>query len=269
MTKTLIGDICSFYKGASVPRDRMHDNGDYLYLHYGDLYKDFNTYIDIINPAKDIPFITSENNIKDTQFVDNGDIIYILTSETVEDLGKALMIINADSKKIVSGMETTIMRIKDRDVVNPAYLNYILQMPRFKLLLQQYVTGMKVFRAHPRDISRIYIDIPSMEKQNKIVDILSSFDKKIELNTRINTHLEEIVFSSFKSKFMNAEYSQTVGDYVVPKKGKNLLSKDAVSGYIPVIAGGLEPSVYHNKSNTKAPVLTISASGANAGYIRL
>ena len=35
------------------------------------------------------------------------------------------------------------------------------------------------------------------------------------------------------------------------------------------MAGGLEPSVYHNISNTKAPVLAISASGANAGYVSL
>ena len=29
------------------------------------------------------------------------------------------------------------------------------------------------------------------------------------------------------------------------------------------------PATYHNMSNTKAPVITISASGANAGYINL
>ena len=63
--------------------------------------------------------------------------------------------------------------------------------------------------------------------------------------------------------------SQTIGDYIIPKRGRNLLSKDAVYGAVPVVAGGLEPSTYHNVSNTKAPVLTISASGANAGFVNL
>ena len=63
--------------------------------------------------------------------------------------------------------------------------------------------------------------------------------------------------------------SNTIGDYITPKRGKNLLTKNAIPGEIPVVAGGLEPSTYHNQSNTKAPVLTISASGANAGYINL
>lgn len=60
-----------------------------------------------------------------------------------------------------------------------------------------------------------------------------------------------------------------IGDYLVPKRGKALLSKDAIKGDIPVIAGGLEPATFHNLSNTKAPVITISASGANAGFVNL
>ena len=39
--KVVLGDICSFSRGASIPRARMHDTGDYLYIHYGDLYKGF------------------------------------------------------------------------------------------------------------------------------------------------------------------------------------------------------------------------------------
>ena len=60
-----------------------------------------------------------------------------------------------------------------------------------------------------------------------------------------------------------------IGDIITPKRGKGLLSKDAVYGNVPVVAGGLEPSTYHNVANTKAPVLTISASGANAGFVNL
>ena len=40
-------------------------------------------------------------------------------------------------------------------------------------------------------------------------------------------------------------------------------------GDVPVIAGGLNPATYHNVANTNAPVITISASGANAGFVNL
>lgn len=60
-----------------------------------------------------------------------------------------------------------------------------------------------------------------------------------------------------------------IGDIITPQRGKGLLSKDAIPGDVPVIAGGLEPATYHNTSNTISPVLTISASGANAGFVNL
>ena len=63
--------------------------------------------------------------------------------------------------------------------------------------------------------------------------------------------------------------NKCIGDSITPKRGKTLLSKNAVSGNVPVVAGGLEPATYHNASNTIAPVLAISASGANAGYVSL
>lgn len=70
----------------------------------------------------------------------------------------------------------------------------------------------------------------------------------------------------FPNTFTNDKF---IGDFITPKRGKSLLSKNAVSGDVPVVAGGLKPSTYHNVANTVAPVITISASGANAGYVGL
>ena len=42
-----------------------------------------------------------------------------------------------------------------------------------------------------------------------------------------------------------------------------------VNGDIPVVAGGMEPAYYHDQANTTAPVITISGSGANAGFARM
>lgn len=51
------------------------------------------------------------------------------------------------------------------------------------------------------------------------------------------------------------------------KRGSQLKSSDAVWGKYPVVAGGIFPSCFHNQFNRKGPVVAISASGANAGYI--
>ncbi|MCD5480940.1 restriction endonuclease subunit S [Lactobacillus delbrueckii subsp. bulgaricus] len=60
-----------------------------------------------------------------------------------------------------------------------------------------------------------------------------------------------------------------ISDYLLPKRGKNLLKKNVVPGKVPVVAGGLKPAAFHNEANTKAPAITISASGANAGFVQI
>lgn len=130
--------------------------------------------------------------------------------------------------------------------------------------------------------------LPSLSTQHKIASILSSLDDKIELNRKINANLEAQAQALFKSWFVDFEPFKDqpfveselgmiperwkvgkLGELCTFKRGKNLLTKDAIDEGVPVVAGGLEPSCYHNVSNTKSPVVTVSGSGANAGFMRM
>lgn len=51
------------------------------------------------------------------------------------------------------------------------------------------------------------------------------------------------------------------------KKGASITRATLIKGNIPVIAGGQQPAYYHNKSNRKGDIITVSASGAYAGFI--
>lgn len=63
--------------------------------------------------------------------------------------------------------------------------------------------------------------------------------------------------------------AKTLGDIVEPRKGRNITKKTVVPGDVPVVAGGLNPAYFHNTPNVAGPVITASASGANAGFVRL
>lgn len=98
----------------------------------------------------------------------------------------------------------------------------------------------------------------------------SSYQPLFHKNRRINDNLEQQAQALFNEMFPHiTEGENMIGDLIMPKRGKGLLSKNAIKGDIPVVAGGIEPATYHNQANTTAPVLTIAASGANAGYINL
>lgn len=52
-------------------------------------------------------------------------------------------------------------------------------------------------------------------------------------------------------------------------KGQAITRADVRIGEIPVVAGGMEPAYYCDKYNRDGFTVTISASGANAGYVNL
>jgi len=58
-----------------------------------------------------------------------------------------------------------------------------------------------------------------------------------------------------------------LGEVCLLSKGKTITRATSTNGEVPVIGGGLGPTYFHNVANCKPPVITISASGANAGYV--
>lgn len=148
---------------------------------------------------------------------------------------------------------------------NTRYLAYLLStMNLGRLSSQSAQPGLSV-----RTLSQQKVSIPPLEVQKKISAILSPLDDKIELNRRINANLEEQARAIFSFMFPDISFgNRTIGEYITPRRGKSLLSKNAVPGNVPVIAGGTKPAAFHNVANTKPPVVTIAASGT-AGYVSL
>ena len=54
---------------------------------------------------------------------------------------------------------------------------------------------------------------------------------------------------------------------LVFEKGKSITKQQTQKGTIPVVAGGIDFAYYHNIPNREANIITISASGANAGFV--
>jgi len=150
------------------------------------------------------------------------------------------------------------------------FLYYVLADDDFFTYSMATSKGTKMPRGDKTSIMQYEVPLIDLQVQKKIASVLKALDEKIKLNNEINNNLEQQAQSIFDNMFPNiSNGSCTIGDYITPKRGKSLLSKNAIFGDVPVIAGGLEPSTYHNVANTQSPVLAISASGANAGYVSL
>ena len=189
MESVRLGDLCSYAKGLGIPRDRTDPDKDIAYLHYGDLYKKYDFRLNLNDVWNDIIKIDSSERYKPEQVLRDGDIVFALTSESVDDLGHSTLIINKDDLPFVSGMETTVLHVTERGRCLPSYLNYVFQSSWFRKILRQYVTGMKVYRVHPRDLLEIKIPIPNLCNQHEICKMLDSISDCIDNNSKINDYL--------------------------------------------------------------------------------
>lgn len=159
-------------------------------------------------------------------------------------------------------------------VSNKDFIYYLACWQEVRKFAEQNMIGTSGRQRVGKDaFEKLELKFPDLKSQQKIASILSSLDDKIELNNKTNQTLEAMVESFFKHRFIQeADESWekiNFGELVKPKRGKNITKAQAIEGEYPVVAGGLEPSCYHQESNTTAPVVTISSSGANAGFVRL
>ena len=91
----------------------------------------------------------------------------------------------------------------DKEKLVPDYLYYFL----IKKSTQHTLSSLNIGSAQPSikvpHLLNILINVPNIQRQEEIANILSSLDEKIELNTQINQTLEQIAQVLFKSWFVD------------------------------------------------------------------
>lgn len=173
------------------------------------------------------------------------------------------------------------------DEIEPKYAAYYFRSPYFRS--QCISLASLITRASLNDgmIRRLKIRYPLNRKvQVKIGGILYTYDSLIENNTKRIRLLEKMAENLYKEWFVrfrfpgheNVEMENglpkgwkrgSLSDVCEFKRGKNITSSEMQEGNVPVISAGLEPSGYHFCSNVRGVNVTMSSSGANAGYIAI
>ncbi len=115
------------------------------------------------------------------QEVERGTII--ITSEA--PFGEVLYW-DSDEKIVLS---QRLFGIKIKDEHNSKYVYYYMTCHDFKNELKFRATGTTVVGLRQPELLKCKIVIQDKENQNKIANILSIIDKKIELNNQINDNL--------------------------------------------------------------------------------
>lgn len=106
----------------------------------------------------------------------------------------------------------------NKQYLSSDYLFYALQDRVLKSRIEARSTGTTVIGIKAAELRKVEIDLPPLQEQQQIAEILCSLDDKIDLNNKINANLQQQAQAIFKSWFVNFEPFQN-GEFVESELG--------------------------------------------------
>lgn len=110
-----------------------------------------------------------------------------------------------DGIKVCLGQRTVLIR-PDRRQVYPYYLNYYLNAPKQRHRLLSNSNGATVSHVNMPIIRNLPVDLPDLDTQRCIADVLAAYDKLIENNRKQIKLLEEAAQRLYKEWFVDLRF---------------------------------------------------------------
>ena len=160
--KTL-GDIATdFFRGSGIKREDVTAEGIPC-VRYGEIYTTYGIWFD------ECVSHTTLDKVASPKFFEYGDILFVITGESVEDIAKSTAYIG--HMKCLAGGDIVVMRHKE----NPKYISYVLSTTAAQKQKSAGRVKSKVVHSNVPSIKAIRIPVPPIEVQAEIVKILDNF----------------------------------------------------------------------------------------------
>ena len=225
-----------------------------------------------------------------------GQVALTKDSETRFDIGIATYIAD-DFDNVILGYHNALIT-PNPEKLSGKYLNALLHTDYARTYFANNASGSGQRYALSVDaLNNFPIPLIPLAEQERIGDIFSSIDQKIALNRAINDNLEAMAKQLYDYWFVQFDFPneegkpykssggkmvwndklkreipegwevKTIGTFADVKRGSTITKAQTVEGDIKVVAAATDYSFLHNEANRSAYVITVSASGANAGFI--
>lgn len=223
--------------GLTKP-SRIRGSG-YKMINMGELFANSRIY-DI--PMELVPLTDSEKiNCK----VERNDLLFARQSLVLEGAGKCSIVMETSSMTV---FESHLIRVRLnlKKAYPPFYYYYFASSlsPITSIVSQCAQAGIR-----GSDLGELYVDLPPVDTQHRIADILSAYDDLIENNQKQIKLLEETAQRLYKEWFVDLrfpghEHTKIVDD--VPEGWE----KSTVAGVSSVLRRGISPRYNENGKST-------------------
>lgn len=229
-----LGDLAKLRKKNIAPKD--FDNQKYIGLEH---ISQGTFLLEGLGKASDA---TSNKSI-----FKNGDILY----------GKIRPYFKKVYRPKFSGICSTdilVINSKDEELITQNYLHQIIKTQDFSDKATETSSGTKMPRADWNSLEKLEYNLPPLQEQKSIAQILSTIDDKIENNLAINKTLEEMAMASYKHWFVDFGPFQN-GEFVDSELGsipKGWEVKKLVD-FVKLTMGQSPKSEFYNLDNEGLP----------------
>ena len=162
-----IKDICTILNGRAYKREELLKEGKYKVLRVGNFFTKEDWYY-------------SDLELDDDKYCFNGDLLYAWSANFGPKIWN-------ENKTIY---HYHIWKIILNNNIDKYFLYYKLQLLTTRIKQQSH--GSVMLHLTKTDMENLKINIPQYSDQIKIGKILSTIDKKIQINNHINDNLEYV-----------------------------------------------------------------------------
>ena len=160
----------------------------------------------------------------------NGDTIMARITPCLEN-GKTSYISSLEPNEIAFGSTEYIVLRNIQGVSDSRFVYYLSICPQIREVAIKSMVGSSGRQRVQQDVLENYcMNLPSLPIQQKIANILSFLDDKIELNRLINDNLEQQAQALYKQWFVDFEFPNEEGNPYKSSGGKMV---DSEQGTIP------------------------------------
>ena len=192
-----LGELYDVHNGLS--KGGKFFGSGYPFLSFSTVFKNYFLPNELTNLVQSSEKEQANFNIKE------GDVFITRTSESADELGMSSVALKDYPNATYNGF-TKRLRPKGVIEISSKYIGYYLRSPKFRSNFYKLTSAMSTRASLANnDLLNMIVSIPSLQTQQKIANILSSLDDKIEVNRRINEQLEELAQALFKSWFVDFE----------------------------------------------------------------
>lgn len=160
--KTIKEIATDIYRGSGIKRDQTTEEGIPC-VRYGEIYTTYGIWFDKCASHTSLDYVPSP------KYFEHGDILFVITGESVEDIAKSTAYVGHE--KCLAGGDIVVVKHNQ----NPKYLSYALATTEARKQKSAGKVKSKVVHSSVPAIEQLKIPVPPMEVQDEIVKILDNF----------------------------------------------------------------------------------------------